>query len=216
MRQVTHALLTRPPLSHSSNRSNQSASLDLHVLSTPPAFILSQDQTLVKNISNRLLHRSNNQVCSGIKKTTSFLYPFYCFIGLHLFQMLFWIILCLEFSGMLSIVQLSMFFVVFATAMLEYHIFCRLSTTFLIFFCRSTLQSRDLCDSHIRLTQLFSFVNNFFHFFYRLMSQPRALRDSFVRIPLQSSNVNTIFQIFVLFQNPYNLYIKTGIFKNPR
>ena len=32
---------------------------------------------------------------------------------------------------MLSIVQLSMFFVVFATAMLEYHIFCRLSTTFL-------------------------------------------------------------------------------------
>ena len=79
MRQVTHALLTRPPLSHSSNRSNQSASLDLHVLSTPPAFILSQDQTLVKNISNRLLHRSNNQVCSGIKKTTSFLYPFYCF-----------------------------------------------------------------------------------------------------------------------------------------
>ena len=79
MRQVTHALLTRPPLSHSSNRSNQSASLDLHVLSTPPAFILSQDQTLVKNISNWLLHQSNNQVCSGIKKTTSFLYPFYCF-----------------------------------------------------------------------------------------------------------------------------------------
>ena len=50
MRQVTHALLTRPPLSHSSNRSNQSASLDLHVLSTPPAFILSQDQTLVKSV----------------------------------------------------------------------------------------------------------------------------------------------------------------------
>ena len=47
MRQVTHALLTRPPLSHSSNRSNQSASFDLHVLSTPPAFILSQDQTLM-------------------------------------------------------------------------------------------------------------------------------------------------------------------------
>ena len=79
MRQVTHALLTRPPLSHSSNRSNPSASLDLHVLSTPPAFILSQDQTLVKNIFNWLLHQSNNQVCSGIKKTTSFLYPFYCF-----------------------------------------------------------------------------------------------------------------------------------------
>ena len=47
MRQVTHALLTRPPLSHSSLRRDQSASFDLHVLSTPPAFILSQDQTLM-------------------------------------------------------------------------------------------------------------------------------------------------------------------------
>ena len=28
----------------------QGASLDLHVLSTPPAFILSQDQTLVKSV----------------------------------------------------------------------------------------------------------------------------------------------------------------------
>ena len=47
MRQVTHALLTRPPLSHSSVRKLHSASFDLHVLSTPPAFILSQDQTLI-------------------------------------------------------------------------------------------------------------------------------------------------------------------------
>ena len=49
MGQVTHALLTRPPLSQMSfipKKSIPSASLDLHVLSTPPAFILSQDQTL--------------------------------------------------------------------------------------------------------------------------------------------------------------------------
>ena len=50
MRQVTHALLTRPPLSHFSVRKLRSASFDLHVLSTPPAFILSQDQTLVKSV----------------------------------------------------------------------------------------------------------------------------------------------------------------------
>ena len=50
MRQVTHALLTRPPLSHSSVRKRRRASFDLHVLSTPPAFILSQDQTLVKSV----------------------------------------------------------------------------------------------------------------------------------------------------------------------
>ena len=46
--QVTHALLTRPPLSHPKiiRRISQGASFDLHVLGTPPAFILSQDQTL--------------------------------------------------------------------------------------------------------------------------------------------------------------------------
>ena len=47
--QVTHALLTRPPLSHRSiiRRISKGASFDLHVLGTPPAFILSQDQTLM-------------------------------------------------------------------------------------------------------------------------------------------------------------------------
>ena len=47
MRQVTHALLTRPPLTI---RASSSGPFDLHVLSTPPAFILSQDQTLCKSL----------------------------------------------------------------------------------------------------------------------------------------------------------------------
>ena len=46
-RQVTHALLTRPPLTYISLGFNVSP-FDLHVLGTPPAFILSQDQTLNK------------------------------------------------------------------------------------------------------------------------------------------------------------------------
>ena len=50
--QVTHALLTRPPLSHLLVRKRISASFDLHVLSTPPAFILSQDQTLILKVSS--------------------------------------------------------------------------------------------------------------------------------------------------------------------
>jgi hypothetical protein len=41
--QVTHVLLTRSPLS---GRASSAFSFDLHVLSTPPAFVLSQDQTL--------------------------------------------------------------------------------------------------------------------------------------------------------------------------
>src|SRR5262245_56854370 len=42
-RWVNHVLLTRPPLTV---RVSPNGSLDLHVLGTPPAFALSQDQTL--------------------------------------------------------------------------------------------------------------------------------------------------------------------------
>ena len=45
LRQVTHALLTRPPLSYP-KASFQTTPFDLHVLGAPPAFVLSQDQTL--------------------------------------------------------------------------------------------------------------------------------------------------------------------------
>src|SRR5690606_32072255 len=47
VRQVTYVLLTRPPLTIRS-ASTPSDPLDLHVLGTPPAFVLSQDQTLHK------------------------------------------------------------------------------------------------------------------------------------------------------------------------
>ena len=46
--EVAHALLTRPPLKQS-EASFQLSPLDLHVLGTPPAFVLSQDQTLAFN-----------------------------------------------------------------------------------------------------------------------------------------------------------------------
>ena len=46
MRQVIHALLTRPPLGQTSLGFRLSP-FDLHVLGTPPAFILSQDRTLM-------------------------------------------------------------------------------------------------------------------------------------------------------------------------
>ena len=42
-RQVAHVLLTRPPLIL---RASSQSPLDLHVLGVPPAFVLSQDQTL--------------------------------------------------------------------------------------------------------------------------------------------------------------------------
>ena len=45
--QIAHALLTRPPL-ETPKASFQCSPLDLHVLGTPPAFVLRQDQTLKK------------------------------------------------------------------------------------------------------------------------------------------------------------------------
>ena len=44
--QIAHALLTRPPLEQ---RPKPLSPLDLHVLGTPPAFVLSQNQTLMFN-----------------------------------------------------------------------------------------------------------------------------------------------------------------------
>ena len=51
-RQVAHVLLTRPPLRISVN---QNSPFDLHVLSVPPAFVLSQDQTLYKSCISRIM-----------------------------------------------------------------------------------------------------------------------------------------------------------------
>ena len=50
-RQVSHALLTRSPLSELPKKLTP---FDLHVLGTPPAFVLSQDQTLKKLYLNDL------------------------------------------------------------------------------------------------------------------------------------------------------------------
>ena len=55
-RQVAHALLTRPPLTHFPKETRP---FDLNVLCTPPAFILSQDQTLVLFLSYLLLTKGS-------------------------------------------------------------------------------------------------------------------------------------------------------------
>src|ERR671920_303888 len=52
--QITHVLLTRSPLVYPPK---EAFPLDLHVLSTPPAFVLSQDQTLHQK--NRKLNPDN-------------------------------------------------------------------------------------------------------------------------------------------------------------
>ena len=62
MGQIAHALLTRPPLKHP-----KVSSLDLHVLGTPPAFVLSQDQTLMFNPSQFISISLNTLRCLSQK-----------------------------------------------------------------------------------------------------------------------------------------------------
>jgi hypothetical protein len=57
--QVTHVLLTRSPLEYPPKRAFP---LDLHVLSTPPAFVLSQDQTLHQGTTTDPTNQQNQPV----------------------------------------------------------------------------------------------------------------------------------------------------------
>ena len=72
--QVAHVLLTRSPL-YSPRRA---FSFDLHVLSTPPAFVLSQDQTLHDiNCVEESRHHEDERApglasCVGISPSTTF------------------------------------------------------------------------------------------------------------------------------------------------
>lgn len=52
--QITHVLLTRSPLEYPAS---WAFPFDLHVLSTPPAFVLSQDQTLHEKTSKQPTQR---------------------------------------------------------------------------------------------------------------------------------------------------------------
>ena len=74
MRQVAHALLTRPPLNPFPKELHP---LDLHVLGTPPAFVLSQDQTLNKkfNLLLKLLW-----VFIRLKRIAGFILTIFCSI----------------------------------------------------------------------------------------------------------------------------------------
>ena len=55
--QVAHVLLTRSPLRHTDGLPLRCASLDLHALGAPPAFVLSQDQTLQRTFTGSVRRR---------------------------------------------------------------------------------------------------------------------------------------------------------------
>ena len=160
MGQVTHALLTRPPLSQLKiiRRINSAASLDLHVLSTPPAFILSQDQTLVKSVCiqfriNQLANSSLFTVVLVCLKTVlkNLLLKKFSRVVVVYCSVIKVLCLCRSFQ---------------ATAFIFYQKLLSLSRTFLFFFVAlfelSFAVSRD---SLFRISLSELFVNNFFDLF---------------------------------------------------
>ena len=64
--QITHVLLTRSPLEHPPK---EAFPHDLHVLSTPPAFVLSQDQTLHRKPKTFPTKRTRVQTRSTSKQS---------------------------------------------------------------------------------------------------------------------------------------------------
>ena len=107
---------------------------------------------------------------------------------------------------MLSIVQLSRFFVVvFRDSHIRLSHLSSLVNNFFYFFQTVLFDSFVSRDSFVRLTQSFSFVNNFFNlFFCRFLAIQCALRDSFVRISPHFTNVNIFFHFFSMFLYKYN------------
>ena len=84
--QVAYALLTSPPLT-ASNINIRLSSFDLHVLCAPPAFILSQDQTL-KLISSSLWLILNH-LCLVVLD-----YPLYWFLKRFVVYFSMYFVLC--------------------------------------------------------------------------------------------------------------------------
>ena len=163
------------------------------MLSVPPAFVLSQDQTLYKNSISKQLSSLWNQSCSIT--LALLLRIFYSLLEFFFFQR------NLKGRYFSCIVQFSRccfaFCLLSSTAFLLYHIFNRLSSTFSSFFKKlfRTLDFRCLSSDSLSIIShlsefvkwflksfLFNFLRGYFHFplskFFRTFStRPSHLCD---------------------------------------
>ena len=157
--QVTHALLTRPPLTFKSLGFIKSP-FDLHVLSTPPAFILSQDQTLMLKVWSNLWLQKQSWLfspasLSGLSLNLS--------SGIWTLDSLLFLWVVLSSKTLFSEIFLRT--VAFATS--AFGIFQGCITVYLSrYHAEQVRQPVDfLGDSLFRISQLFAFVNIFFKVF---------------------------------------------------
>ena len=125
---VAHALLTRPPLKQSA-ASYQLSPLDLHVLGTPPAFVLSQDQTLS---FNPLFPQSGSPDQVSLIRN-------YCLVC---------VVCSVSFSRFVP-VPLARFSAARATSFVSILRFCPFVNPFFAFFCRF-FATFSLSEQHLR------------------------------------------------------------------
>ncbi len=81
--QITHVLLTRSPLEYPPPRW-RAFPFDLHVLSTPPAFVLSQDQTLQPQHTQTnacVVHKNKQYSVSSVYLLTRATHPHHHRVG---------------------------------------------------------------------------------------------------------------------------------------
>ena len=138
--QVTHALLARPPLSILNfipKNSVQNFSFDLHVLGTPPAFVLSQDQTLVQFVIYSIL--SFNSIAYILCSSS-----LTCFVCLMFF---FRIFVCKK-------------LIVIVSQQLSLKNYCKNSHS--VHFSMCIYLSASFADSYISLPHHSPFVNTFY------------------------------------------------------
>ena len=119
------------------------------MLSTPPAFILSQDQTLMFNLSLNI----------NVSFFRRDLLRLYCFR--FVFSDLFSFILFKNFRDCITVYLSRFRVVVFTTAWLYYHNHLSLSTTFLFFFFHLTVFATALIEYHVVSLLSTTFPKNF-------------------------------------------------------
>ena len=211
-----HVLLIRSPLSHPSfltEISKVGASFDLHVLGMPPAFILSQDQTLNKLYLSWLsqlkpIHRNfnlfQNKSQNGIELCFQSEPAFHSgsfssslFLVLKAFKLFLHCLIFKVHRGALSGVAGS-------AALLFYHIRFRLSRTFFKFFLKRPSEVVRSHEWSYIVSHSVQLVKNFFRrifqrsssLFLSLALSSRPSRDSLINILLCTRKVKHFLRVF--------------------
>ena len=183
-RQVAHVLLTRPPLRILIK--NQNSPFDLHVLSVPPAFVLSQDQTLYYSCISIALPNALKSILLHNACVITF--------RVYFFSVCTWLLVSFKssFKGISRVVTFSCIVRFsrccsltpsFGAALLLYHSFLNLSSTFFKFFqIFSLLAVAPLSCNFYIISHCLPFVKLFLNLFSKFF--PSAFRlCSFKRFP---------------------------------